>query len=99
MTRLTRIGPGSAFKVGCATYALLAGVVGLLVLLFGILGMGAASDLLDLGGFGAGIVGMLIGYIINVIIFGAVGGIGAIITAVIYNAVVGWTGGLEIDLS
>jgi len=28
-----------------------------------------------------------------------VGGIGAIITAVIYNAVVGWTGGLEIDLS
>jgi len=99
MSKLTRISPGSAFKVGFATQALLVGVIGLLVLLLTLLGLGAARDLLDIADVGAGMVGVLIGYVISVVVYGLIGGIGAVITAVIYNVVAGWTGGLEIELS
>jgi hypothetical protein len=99
MRRLTRISPGSAFKVGFATYALLAAVVGFFFVLLALLGLGFAQDLMDIAGVGAGIVGVLIGYVINVLVFGVVSGVVSIIWAVIYNVVAGWTGGLEIELS
>ena len=99
MTKITRISPGSAFKVGFATQALILGVFGLLGLLFALLGLGAARDLLDIANVGAGIVGALIGYVISVVVYGVVSGVVSAITAVIYNVVAGWTGGLEIELS
>jgi hypothetical protein len=99
MRKLTRISPGSAFKVGFAVYALLLAIVGLLGILLALAGMGAISDLLEIVDVGAGIVGLLIGYVISVFLYGLIGGIGAAITAAIYNVVAGWTGGLEIELS
>jgi hypothetical protein len=99
MSKLIRISPGSAFKVGFATYALLLGIVGLLGILLALAGLGAISDLLEIVDVGAGIVGLLIGYVISVVVYGIIGGVGSAITAVIYNVVAGWTGGLEIELS
>ena len=99
MTKLKRISTGSAFKVGCVTYALLAGIVGLFFLLLALAGLGFARDMMAIAGIGAGIAGLLIGYILNVLIFGVISGVGSLITAVIYNIVAGWTGGLEIELS
>lgn len=98
MQRLRRISPGSAFKVGFAVYALLFGVVGLLFLLFALLGVGALGDVLDFAGIGAGFIGALIGYIIGVVLYGLVGGVFSAIAAAIYNVVAGWTGGLEIEI-
>lgn len=103
MKRLTRISPGSAFKVGFTTYALLFGIFGLFGLLLAFLGVGALRDLLDvgrmgIGRMGAGIVGALIGYIIGVVLYGLVGGVMSAITALIYNLVAKWTGGLRIEL-
>jgi len=99
MKRLIRIRPGSAFKVGFVTYALLFGVLGLFALLLALLGVGALRDMLDIAGVGAGIAGALIGYIIGVVLYGLARGVSSVIMAAIYNVVAGWTGGLEIELS
>ena len=100
MATLSRIGPGSAFKVGLVVYALLGLVVGICVALFsmvagsltGMMGPDApAARMMGLGmGFGA--------ILIFPIMYGIVGGIGGAIGAAIYNLVARWVGGLEVDI-
>ena len=102
MATLKRIGPGSAFKVGALTYAILGLVVGACLAFFSM----AAGSLGGLAGspaspaaraFG---LGMGLGAIIIVpILYGIIGGIGGAIGAFIYNLVAGWIGGLEVDIS
>ena len=101
MTTLKRVGPGSAFKIGLVTYAILGLVLGIFVAFIsmvagtlGSLGQSAASgsQLLGFGmGFGA--------IIFFPICYGLVGGIFAAIGAFIYNLVARWVGGLEVDIS
>jgi len=94
MAVVKRIGPGSAFKVGAAVYALLGLVLGALVSLFAMVAGSAMSNSMPGFGFmfGAGAI------IILPICYGIMGGIMAAITALIYNLVSGWVGGLEVDL-
>jgi Transmembrane domain of unknown function (DUF3566) len=101
MTTVRRVGPGSAFKIGLVTYAILGLVLGIFMAFIsmvagnlGSLGQSAApgSRLFGFGmGFGA--------IIFFPICYGLIGGIFAAIGAVIYNLVAGWVGGLEVDIS
>ena len=102
MATLKRIGPGSAFKVGLVTYAILGLVIGACIAFFSMI----AGSLGGLAGSEAGAgakalgLGMGLGAIIIVpIAYGILGGIGAAIGAFIYNLAAGWIGGLEVDIS
>jgi hypothetical protein len=102
MTTVKRIGPGSAFKVGLVTYAILglvlgifaASISGIMGSLGGALGQSATPGAKFFGlGMGLGaVIFFPIGY-------GLIGGVFAAIGAVIYNLVAGWVGGLEVDIS
>jgi hypothetical protein len=101
MANVRRIGPGSAFKVGLVSYAILGLVLGIFMALLsmaagtlGTLGQSSApgAKLLGLGmGFGA--------IIFFPLVYGVFGGIFSAIGAFIYNLVAGWVGGLEVDIS
>src|SRR5215831_7369852 len=102
MATLKRIGPGSAFKVGLVTYAILGLVIGacfaFISMIAGSLGGLAGSE----AGAGARALGMGMGLgaiIIMPIAYGILGAIGAAIGAFIYNLAAGWIGGLEVDIS
>jgi len=102
MATLKRIGPGSAFKVGLVTYAILGLVIGacfaFISMIAGSLGGLAGSE----AGAGAKALGMGMGLgaiIIMPIAYGILGAIGAAIGAFIYNLAAGWIGGLEVDIS
>jgi hypothetical protein len=101
MATLKHIGPGSAFKVGLVTYAILGLFIGICVALFSMVagsltGM-AGSQVAGARAFG---FGMGIGAIIFFpIMYGIAGGIGGALGALIYNLVAGWVGGLEVDIS
>jgi hypothetical protein len=101
MATVKRIGPGSAFKIGLVTYAILGLVLGLFMAFIstvigslGSLGQSAAPGA-RLFGFGMGF-GAIIFF---PICYGLIGGIFAAIGAFIYNLVAGWVGGLEVDIS
>jgi hypothetical protein len=102
MTTVKRIGPGSAFKIGLVTYAILGLVLGLFMALVsglvgslgGALGQSAAPGA-RLFGFGMGF-GAVIFFPIG---YGLIGGVFAALGALIYNLVAGWVGGLEVDIS
>ena len=101
MATLKRVGPGSAFKIGLVTYAILGLAIGIFMAVFSM----AVGNLGSLGpsatpgarlfGFGMGLGAI----IISPICYGLVGGIFGAIGAVIYNLVAGWVGGLEVDIS
>ncbi len=97
---LSRIGPGSAFKVGGVVYALLGFIVGICVALFSMVAgsltgmMGPDAPTARMMGLGMGFGAILI----FPIMYGIVGGIGGAIGASIYNLVAGWVGGLEVDI-
>jgi transmembrane protein DUF3566 len=102
MATLKRIGPGSAFKVGAVTYAILGLFIGAC---FAFISM-IAGSLGSLAGSQAGPaarafgLGMGLGAIVVVpVMYGIIGGIGGAIGAFIYNLVAGWIGGLEVDIS
>jgi hypothetical protein len=95
MSVLKRISPGSAFRLGLVAY----GIVGLM--------LGAFCSLIAIGApaFGRQTHMMFLGHFVGVfavivcpIIYGIIGGIGAVIAAGIYNLVAGWVGGLEVDI-
>ena len=100
MATLSRIGPGSAFKVGLVVYALLGLLVGICVALFSMVAgsltgmMGSDAPTARMMGLGMGFGAILI----FPIMYGIVGGIGGAIGAAIYNLVAGWVGGLEVDI-
>ncbi len=104
MHTLRRIAVGSAFKVGAALSALLFAVLGFFVVLLpGIFGASILGALLrDQGGggaFGLGFIGSLIVYVLGIVLYWILGGIGFAIEAWLYNIVAGWIGGLEVELS
>jgi hypothetical protein len=100
MATLSRVGPGSAFKVGGVVYALLGLIVGICVALFSMVAgsltgmMGPDAPTARMMGFGMGFSAILI----FPIMYGIVGGIGGAIGAAIYNLVAGWVGGIEVDI-
>ena len=100
MATLNRIGPGSAFKVGLVTYAIVGLIIGVIMALFsmvaGSLG-GLSNQAIGARAFGFGLG--LGAVIIAPILYGLIGGVAAAIGAVIYNLVAGWVGGLEVDIS
>ncbi len=95
MATLKRVGPGSAFKVGITVYGLMGLIIGILFALLSMLGGALAPP--ELGGFkflfGIGAI------IFMPLCYGIIGGIFAVLGAVIYNLVAGWVGGLEVDIS
>jgi hypothetical protein len=96
MATVKRIGPGSAFKVGLALYGFLGLILGVIFALISMLG-GTLAPASQAGVFrmffGAGAI------IMFPVCYGVVGGIGGVISAVLYNLVAGWVGGLEVDIS
>jgi hypothetical protein len=102
MATVKRVGPGSAFKIGLVTYAILGLVLGIFMAFISMVagGLGSMSQSAAPGagklfGFGMGLGAI----IIFPILYGLIGGIFAAIGAVIYNLVAGWVGGLEVDIS
>jgi hypothetical protein len=101
MATLKRIGPGSAFKMGLVLYAILGVIVGVIMacvsMLVGSLGSATGSGVpgARLFGFGLGLGSI----IIFPVLYGVIGGVGGAITAVLYNVVAGWFGGLEVDIN
>ena len=95
MSIVRHIGPGSAFKVGAAVYAVIGLVAGIFFALVSMLG-GALMPSTE-----AGIFRMFFGVgaiIFLPICYGILGGIFGALGAFIYNLVAGWIGGLEVDI-
>jgi hypothetical protein len=95
MAVVKRIGPGSAFKVGLVVY----GIIGLIVGVFcSLIAVAGASFLPHAQMPFHGAVGLL-AVIVCPIVYGLIGGIGAVIGALIYNLACSWVGGLEVEIS
>lgn len=89
-----RIGPMSLAKLSATLYGLLGLLIGGVLSLVSIVG-GAMA-----GQDGAGPMGMLFGVaavILLPIFYGCIGFFGSLIGAVLYNAVAGWVGGIELE--
>jgi hypothetical protein len=101
MAVVKHIGPGSAFKIGLVLYAILGLCLGVITafvsMMVGPLGSlaGASSPGAKFFGFGMGL-GAIIFF---PLMYGLIGGIAAAISALAYNLVAGWVGGLEVDIS
>jgi hypothetical protein len=101
MATLRRVGPGSAFKVGFAVYGVLGLILGVIFALISLLGGPLLGGVFPPGAqpgvfrmfFGIGAV------IMFPVCYGIIGGIGAVILALLYNLVAGWMGGLEVDIT
>jgi hypothetical protein len=96
MLTVRHIGPGSAFKVVAAAYAVIGLVVGIIFALISMLGralMPSAEAGIFRVFFGVGAI------IFLPICYGILGGILGALGAFIYNLVAGWIGGLEVDIS
>jgi hypothetical protein len=102
---IRRIGVGSAFRVGALLSALLSLIVGLpIALMQGLFvttivssaGLNARDVLPLFGGSTLGIVCFWVG---SVVAAGLFGGVFAAISALLYNWVAGWIGGLEVELA
>jgi len=95
MAIVRRIGPASAFKVGLVSYALLGLIAGVFCSLIALAGVSFAPHAhLPFGGA----IG-LFAVILCPIVYGIIGGIAAVIGALIYNLASGWVGGLEVDIN
>jgi len=100
---IRHISAGSAFKVTFVTYLLLLGLMGLLVVVIpGLLGSSLLGGLVDdrysLGALGGGILGTLVTYVV-LVVGGSIGpAIVIALTALIYNLVAGWVGGIRLRL-
>jgi hypothetical protein len=94
MAVLRRIGPASAFKVGLVSYAILGFVAGVFCSLIALSGASFAGRAHMPF---AGSVG-LFAVILCPIVYGIIGGVAAWISALIYNLVAGWVGGVEVEM-
>ena len=96
MALIKRIGPGSAFKVGLVVYGILGLVAGVFCSLIALAGTPFARHAhLPIGPAWLG----LFPVIICPIIYGIIGGIATVISALIYNLAASWVGGLEVEIS
>jgi hypothetical protein len=95
MTILKRIGPASAFKVGLVSYAVLGLIAGVFCSLIALTGASFAPHAhLPF----ARAIGLL-AVIVCPLVYGIVGGIAALIGALIYNLASGWVGGVGVEIS
>ena len=101
MAIVKRISPGSAFKVGLVSYAILGLVLGVLMACISMVAgpwapvsqSAAPGAQFFRWGFGLGAI------IFFPLFYAAIGGVFSAIGASIYNLVAGWVGGLEVDIS
>jgi hypothetical protein len=96
MTTVRRIGPGSAFKVGAAVYAMMGLILGFITasvsILVGTRVQGAEAGVFRMF-FGVGAIVFL------PILYAVIGGVFSVLSALFYNLVADWLGGLEVELS
>ena len=95
MSILNKVSPSSAFKVGFISYAILGFVLGAFcsLLSLGVIPLAHTAHPMFFGRF----VGMF-AIIVCPIVYGLIGGVGALIGAALYNVASGWVGGLEVDI-
>jgi len=95
MAVLKRIDPASAFKVGLVSYAILGLIAGVFCSLVAVTGASFAphAHLPFVGAVG------LFAVILCPIVYGIIGGVAAVISALLYNLVSGWVGGVEVELN
>lgn len=93
---LRRIDPVSLAKILGILYAMLGVLIGALISLASVLGAFAGG-----AEHGAGEFAFLLGagaFVIAPVVYGALGAIGGLITALIYNLAAGIVGGVQLDL-
>ena len=95
MVVLKHIGPASAFKIGLVSYGLLGLVAGVLCSLMALTGASFCPHAHMPFAHAVG----LIAVIVCPIVWGIVGGIAAVVSALIYNLASGWVGGIEVEIS
>jgi hypothetical protein len=95
MAVLKRIGPASAFKIGLVSYAFLGLVVGVFCSLIALTGASFAPHAHM--PFARAI--RLMAVIVCPVVYGIIGGIAAVIGALIYNIASGWVGGVEVEIN
>lgn len=93
MAILKRIAPASAFNVGLVIYALLGLIAGAFCSAVAFAGVQFAPH-----AHMPRVLG-LVALIVCPMIWGTMGGVVNAVSALIYNLVAGWVGGLEVDLS
>jgi hypothetical protein len=95
MAVLKRIGPASAFKVGLVSYAVLGLIAGVFCSLIALAGVSFAphAHLPFAPAMG------LFAVILCPIVYGIIGGIAAVISALLYNLASSWVGGVEVEIS
>ena len=93
MATVKRVGPASALKVGFVMYAMLGLIAGVFCAAAALVGVpyGPHAHLPRLFG--------LFGLVLCPILYGIIGGIITVITALVYNLASGWVGGLEVDIN
>ena len=95
MAVLKHIGPVSAFKIGLVSYAFLGLIAGVFCSLIALTGASFAPHAHIPFARTVGIMAV----ILCPIVYGIIGGIAAVISAVIYNLASGWVGGVEIEIN
>lgn len=95
MTVVKRIGPASAFKVGLISYAILGLIVGVFCSLIAIIGAWFAPHAHLPFARAVGLFAVLL----CPLVYGILGGVIAVISALLYNLVAGWVGGVEVELA
>ena len=96
MAVVKRVGPASAFKLGLLVYAVLGLMVGVFFSLIALAGAPFARNA-HIPFTGALLA--LLAVVLFPIFYGITGGIFAAISALIYNLVSGWVGGLEVEIN
>ena len=95
MAVLKRIGPASAFKIGLVSYAFLGLIAGVVCSLIALTGASFVPDAHMPFARGVGLAAV----IVCPILYGIIGGIAAVIGALIYNLASGWVGGVEVEIN
>lgn len=95
MAVLKRIGPVSVFKIGLISYAFLGLIAGILCSLIVLTGASFAPHAHMPFAPAVG----LLAVIVCPIAYGIIGGLAAVIGALIYNLASNWVGGVEVDIN
>lgn len=95
MAVLKRIGPSSAFKIGLVSYVFLGLIAGIFCSLIALTG---ASFVPHAHMPFARAIGLM-AVIVCPVAYGIIGGIAAVIGALIYNLASSWVGGVEVEIN
>jgi hypothetical protein len=93
MAIVRHIGPASAFKVGFVVNAILGFIAGLFCSTLALAGVPLAPH-----AHLPRLVGMF-AVVLCPILYGLIGGIGLLISVLLYNLASGWVGGLELEIN